>query len=228
VSPLTARTSVSGENLWACGEATVPHPAGPQAASPELLELMKRVGFNADVCTPDSGSDTMLANLRKGFTASHVSRAAASAREIGLPVLWTFLLGGPGENEQTVRETVGFMERALGPQDRILCTVGLRVYPGTDLERIAVEQGVVPAEWDPLEPTFYLSREVAPERILDLLEGSSRSAQVIHLHALQQPLVAWALRLHSVLHLPHPAWSAVPLYNRLRRLLGRGRINLTV
>ncbi len=48
---------------------------------------------------------------------------------------------------------------------------------------------------------------------------------MIHLHALQQPLIAWGLELHSALHLRMPPWSAVPLYNRLRRALPGGRIN---
>jgi hypothetical protein len=197
----------------------------PAGATPELLRLMRRAGFDAVVCTPDSGSDAVLSRLRKGFTASHAAQVAAWAREAGLPTLWTFLLGGPGESEDTIRETIGFMDRALGPRDRILCTVGLRIYPGTPLEGIAKEEGVLPAESDPLEPGFYLSPQVSVGRVLELVERAPRSAQMIHLHALQQPLIAWGLKLHSALHLRMPPWSAVPLYNRLRRALPGGRIN---
>ena len=197
----------------------------PAAATPELFDLMKRAGFDAVVCTPDSGSDAVLSRLRKGFTASHAAQVAAWARNADLPTLWSFLLGGPGESEATIRETIEFMDRALGPRDRILCTVGLRIYPGTPLEKIAREEGVLPAGSDPLEPGFYLSPQVSASRTLELIEDAPRSAQMIHLHALQQPLITWGLRLHSVLHLRRPPWSAVPLYNRMRRALGRGRIN---
>ena len=199
----------------------------PAGATPELLKLMKRAGFDSVVSTPDSGSDLVLSRLRKGFTASHAAQVAAWAREAGLPILWSFLLGGPGETDDTVRETIAFMDRALGPRDRILCTVGLRVYPGTPLEKIAEDDGVLPAASDPLEPRFYLSPQTSLSRLLDLIERAPRRAQIIHLHALQQPLIAWGLRVHSTLHLRMPPWSAVPLYNRLRRALPGGRINPT-
>jgi hypothetical protein len=195
----------------------------PAAATPELLTLMKRAGFDAVVCTPDSGSDIVLGRLRKGFTASHAARVAGWAGEAGLPTLWSFLLGAPGETEDTLRETIDFMDRALGPRDRILCTVGLRVYPGTPLEKIAHDEGALPAESDPLDPRFYLSSQIPLNRVLELIERASRSAQIIHLHALQQPLITWSLRIHSTLRLRMPPWSAVPLYNRLRRALPHGR-----
>ena len=55
----------------------------------------------------------MLASLHKGFTVAEVEQTAAYAREAGLPMLWTFLFGGPGETQDTVRETLHFLETSL-------------------------------------------------------------------------------------------------------------------
>ena len=173
------------------------------------------------MCTPESGSPGMLERLRKGFTVDDVARTAAAAREAGLPMLWSFLFGGPGECEETVRETLAFMERGLGLQDRILCTLGLRIYPGTELERIAREEGALEPGADLAEPTFYFSPQIAPERVLALLDGSRRRAQMLHLEALQRPFISWWLRVQAALGLPGPPWRHVPLYNRVAR--GRRR-----
>jgi anaerobic magnesium-protoporphyrin IX monomethyl ester cyclase len=187
----------------------------PAGTSGEMLRLMKRAGFTSVLCTPDSGSDRMLETLRKGFSVEHVARTTAWAQEAGLAILWSFLFGGPGETEQTVRETVRFIETALGPQDRILCTVGLRVYPNTELERVARAHGAIPTDADLVTPVFYCSPHILPARILELLDGSARRSQMLYLQTLQSLTIPWALRLQTALRMRGPLWREVPLYNRL-------------
>ena len=73
------------------------------------------------------------------------------------------MLGGPGETEETVRETLRFAETEIRPQDAAFFTIGIRIYPGTELEAIARKQGtlaVPPAKM--LTPVFYTSPEVDP------------------------------------------------------------------
>jgi len=187
----------------------------PAGTSQDMLKLMKQAGFTSVLCTPDSGSDRMLETLRKGFSVEQVARTAAWAREAGLAMLWSFLFGGPGEDERTVRETLGFIETALGPHDRILCTVGLRVYPNTELARIALEDGAVSHDADLMTPVFYCSPHVPPGRILELVDASARRSQMLYLQTLQRPAIPWALRAQAALRRPGPLWRDVPLYNRL-------------
>jgi radical SAM superfamily enzyme YgiQ (UPF0313 family) len=189
----------------------------PAGTSPELLGLMRRAGFRSVTCAPDSGCDGMLERLHKGFDAEQIARTAAWARETGLSVQWSFIFGGPGETEATVRETLRFIETALGPEDRILCTLGLRIYPRTDLERTARAEGLVTPHDDLIEPAFYLSPHISPARILELVDGSARRSQMLYLESLQRPFIAWAMQVHAMLGLRSPAWQAVPLYNRLTR-----------
>jgi len=192
----------------------------PGAVSLELLQLMRRAGFRSAVCTPDSGSKRMLEVLRKGFGLDEAARTAAYARQAGLSILWSFVSGGPGECEATVKESLRLMEGALGPQDRIMCTLGLRIYPGTELERIARTEGALRPQADLLEPTFYFSRQVSPKRVLDMLESSRLRPQMLYLEELQHRSLGWALRLHTALRLPGVPWAALPVYNRLARWVG--------
>ncbi len=138
----------------------------PGGVTRELLALMRRAGFTSLVCTPEAGSDRMLASLRKGFTADQVRVTARWAHEVGLPVLWMFMLGGPGECEETVRETRVLLEEVMGEHDRAVCTIGVRVFPDTELARTAVAEGSLSPDADLLRPTFYCSPDVTPRRIL--------------------------------------------------------------
>ncbi len=141
----------------------------------ELLVAMERAGFSGMGMTVESASDPVLAGLRKGFTAVHVHRAAGIIRRHDVPCLWIFLFGGPGETEETVRETLCFAEQEIRPQDAAFFTVGIRVYPGTELESIGRRQGVLavsPAEM--LAPVFYTSPDVDLRWMKGQVEDSVR------------------------------------------------------
>ena len=46
-----------------------------------------------------------------------------------------------GETGETVRETLRFAETRIGPRDVAFFNIGIRVYPGTELETIARDRG---------------------------------------------------------------------------------------
>ena len=65
------------------------------------------------------------------------------------------ILGGPGEDEDTLRETFSALEEVR--PDKVFAVSGIRIYPGTPLARLAVSEGGI-KEKDPLlEPAFYTS-----------------------------------------------------------------------
>ena len=104
---------------------------------------MEAAGFVAMGVTIESAADAVLARLRKGFTAEDVRRAAEVVRRHRIPCLWILLFGGPGETEATVRETLDFVHRSVRPQDVVFYNWRLRIYPGTELERMARAEGVL-------------------------------------------------------------------------------------
>ena len=154
----------------------------PRATSPELFDLMRQAGFNSMMITPEAGNDTMLRNLRKGFDMADVRRTARLARESGIASAWFFMLGGPGETRETVEETLAFVEGTLGWR-RCLTIVmtGIRILPGTELARAAVEEGYLAGDRDLAEPTFYLSPLVSEGWMLDRVNRTiNRCPGVVH------------------------------------------------
>src|SRR5690348_143088 len=121
----------------------------PAAVLPYLLDPMRAAGFRWLGITAESASDAVLERLEKGFDAARVREVAQQVERAGIGVLWIFLVGGPGETMRTLNETLAFASERLERGDAVYLTVGLRVYPGTTLHRIALDEGVVERD-DPL------------------------------------------------------------------------------
>lgn len=154
----------------------------PAGVSRELFVLMKRAGFRCLVITPDSASETMLRNLRKGFDAAQVHRTAELAKESGIRSTWFFLLGGPGETKQTVDETVSFAEQHLNSK-RILTIflTGIRLLPGTPLTQKAFAESYLSPDKNLCDPTFYFSKEVEEAWILYRINKAiGRCPTIVH------------------------------------------------
>jgi len=106
----------------------------------------------------ESGCDEILASLKKGFSRRDVVRSVREAHRAGLRTNCFLLLGGPGENERTVQESLELMLE-LSPT-QVTVTVGIRIYPGCEIHDIALREGVLEPGQNLLFPAFYLSPEV--------------------------------------------------------------------
>jgi len=154
----------------------------PRNVSRELFGIMKRAGFCSLVITPDSASETMLKNLRKGFGVAEVREAAELAREAGIQCSWFFLLGGPGETKETVEETVSFVETHLSsPKFLTIFLTGMRLLPGTPLTLKAIAENYIPADRDLCEPTFYFSPGLDEEWVINRInQAIARCPAIVH------------------------------------------------
>lgn len=154
----------------------------PIAVSAELFRLMKRAGFRYLVITPDSASEAMLENLRKGFDAERVRHTAELARQSGIHSTWFFLFGGPGETRQTVEETVSFVEKRLNSKQFLtIFLTGMRLLPGTPLTQLAMAEKYLPADADLSEPKFYFSSGVTENWILYRINKAiARCPSIVH------------------------------------------------
>lgn len=190
----------------------------PAAASPELLATMRTAGFTALGVTAESASDPVLQRLRKGFDAATVYAVSERIERAGIRTLWIFLAGGPGETAATLEETLDFAAWRLDRGDAVYLTVGLRVYPGTALHRIALDEGTVAADETLLSPTFYFSptlefaaavarlRRFAADHPRFMFSADSRSV-----------VLPYLTRMASVLRLPRPHWRYMGLFQRVAR-----------
>ena len=141
----------------------------PANVTTGLLELMKHAGFAQIDCTPDSASPGMIASMRKNFSRETLEKAAGYIREQGMPTIWFFIFGGPGETRETFLESMDFIDRFVLEEDMVQMTEGLRVYPGTGLYDTALAQGIVKESDSLVEPYYYVSPELGAEGLAELV-----------------------------------------------------------
>jgi anaerobic magnesium-protoporphyrin IX monomethyl ester cyclase len=193
----------------------------PAVAPTELLSAMRVAGFRSLGITAESASDAVLEKLEKGFNAAKVREVAERVETHGLRTLWIFLVGGPGETRQTLEETLRFARWRLGRGDAVYVTVGLRIYPGTTLHRIAIAEGVVPAGSSLLDPEFYFSRELVFETTVRRLKTFAADHPRFMFSADSRSVVLpYLTRAASVLNLPRPHWRYMGLFQRVSRAIG--------
>ena len=194
----------------------------PASATPELLAAMGPAGFRWLGITAESASDAVLARLDKGFDAQQVSSVAERVERAGMRVLWIFLVGGPGETPQTLEETLRFADWRLTRGDAVYLTVGVRIYPGTTLQRIATDEGVIGAGDPLLAPAFYFSPALDREAaVLRLREFARRHPRFMFSADSRSSLLPYLTRLASIMHLPGPHWRYMGTFQRLARVSGR-------
>ncbi len=134
----------------------------PAPFSRELALAMRDAGCAGINFGADNGDAGMLERLGRGFTPEDIGNATRWSKEAGLAVMLDLLLGSPGETAESLTRTVELVKRA-GP-DRAGVSVGVRLYPGTELaRRLAME------DQDPRQPLFFLEPEVA-SFVFDLLD----------------------------------------------------------
>ncbi len=200
----------------------------PLGTTPRLLGALRGIGVRAVLCTPDSFSGRMLGHLRKGFGPAALARAVGLLRGGGVDVCWFLVLGGPGETEGSVAETLAAVEREIPPDHVVIANLGLRVYPGTPLARLCRERGLVTGDDPLLQPTWFLEPDLDRQALLeDLAAWASRRPNVVFMG--EAPRRAWARRaLQSVLRIlagRRPAWAALPrLFSFLARVRDRGAV----
>lgn len=127
---------------------------------PELLNLLKAAGCFLVSIGNESGSQDILRALKKGFSKKDIEDTVKEAKRADLTVNCFLLLGSPGETRKTIEESTGFIA-GLAP-DMVSVTPGIRIYPGCELHRIAIEEGVVEPDQNLLAPTFYVSQKTRP------------------------------------------------------------------
>jgi radical SAM superfamily enzyme YgiQ (UPF0313 family) len=140
----------------------------PKWVDRELVELMARAGCCEVSLGFESGSDCVLTRFHKKFRAEEVRTIAGMFRDAGIRRTGFLMLGGPGETRETVEESLAFAD-SLG-LDSLKVTVGIRIYPETDLAATALAEGMIAPDDDLLRPAFYMAAELKewlPARIAD-------------------------------------------------------------
>jgi radical SAM superfamily enzyme YgiQ (UPF0313 family) len=151
-----ARRGLGGSLRWYAYCAPAPF-------SRALARAMRAAGCVGIDFGADSGCAAMLQRLGRPFSPADVLNAAKRAKEQGMAVMLDLLLGAPGESRESIEQTVALVRQA-GP-DRAGVSLGVRVYPGTELAaQVASKEyaGGLTGGNDPFEPLFFLEPQIAP------------------------------------------------------------------
>ncbi len=108
------------------------------AVDEHLLRLMKVAGCHQICFGVESADQQILRNIQKNISLDQVEKAVALTKKVGIDVRSSFMLGNPGETEETLKKTINFALR-LNPD---FASFNITTpYPGTELRNWASENG---------------------------------------------------------------------------------------
>lgn len=112
----------------------------------ELLMKLKKAGCYKIFFGIESGNQQILNNIRKGVRLQQIVQAVNWAKEAGLEILGSFMIGLPGETEETMRDTIEFAKRL--PLDLAKMSI-LIPLPATPIFEEWDKKGIIKTkDWD--------------------------------------------------------------------------------
>lgn len=88
-----------------------PFRADTKLVDSKMLRLAKKAGFWLIFYGVESGNQSMLDSVHKKLSLGEIERAVRLTKEAGLKVETSFIIGLPGETEQTARDTMQFYRK---------------------------------------------------------------------------------------------------------------------
>ncbi|VVB84842.1 Ribosomal protein S12 methylthiotransferase RimO [uncultured archaeon] len=76
----------------------------------ESMKVMKDAGCRLLDVGYESGSDTILKNIKKGITTEDSRKFTKDAKKVGLMILADVIIGMPGETKETAEDTIRFVK----------------------------------------------------------------------------------------------------------------------
>ena len=115
---------------WSCNaKANVPY---------ETLKIMRDNGLRLLLVGYETGNQQILNNIKKGMRTEFARRFTADCHKLGITIHGTFIMGLPGETQDTIEETIRFAKE-INPHTIQVSLAA--AYPGTSLYKQGVENG---------------------------------------------------------------------------------------
>jgi len=109
----------------------------------ETLKAMKEAGCRLLIVGYESGDQQILKNIKKGATIERARQFTKDCHKLGLVIHGDFIMGLPGENRETINNTIRFAKEL--DVETIQVSVA-HAYPGTELYDYAVKNGFMVAD----------------------------------------------------------------------------------
>ncbi len=105
----------------------------------EILTMMRKAGCDYICFGIESGSQKMLDLMHKDITVEQSKKAIELCKQVGILANPSFMLGFPGETEETIRESIEFCKEVDLPVNFFITCP----YPGTEIYGYAIEKGLI-------------------------------------------------------------------------------------
>ncbi len=130
----------------------------PDGLNDDIVSLMKKTGLIAVEIGADAACDRTLKKLGKGFSFQDIIACNDLFARHEVATSHYFMFGGPGENEETVKEGI---ENIINLKKCVVFIfMGIRILPNTPLARIAMRENIVSPGSGMLDPVYYISPEL--------------------------------------------------------------------
>lgn len=114
----------------------------------DLLKLMRISGCQAISYGVESGSETILRNIKKNITLAQVKEAIKASAKLDFHIKVFFMFSLPGESTQDIQATLRLIDELSSYGRKVVCIGAFTlIYPGTELELLAKEQGTLPLDF---------------------------------------------------------------------------------
>ena len=109
----------------------------------ETLKAMKEAGCRLMIVGYESGDPQILKNIKKGATVDMARRFTENCKKVGIKIHGDFIVGLPGETEETIRRTIQFAKEL--DTETIQVSVA-HPYPGTEFYDYVQRHGLITVE----------------------------------------------------------------------------------
>lgn len=117
----------------------------------ELLQTMKDAGLHQIMYGVESSSNDILRGINKRSNTEQIEAVIQMTKRVGIDVRAAFMLGNPGETEETMKDTLEFAKR-LNPEIAVFNIT--TPYPGTDMFNWADANGyLLTKDWEQYDLT---------------------------------------------------------------------------
>ena len=128
--------------------------------SPEIVNTMREAGCQAICFGVESGSQEILDLVKKKSNLDKVKEAMRMTQDVGITALASFIIGLPGETEETLKKTVEFANELHNEFGSLYGFHILAPFPGTEVRDSAAEYGleILSNDWTKYDANHVVTR----------------------------------------------------------------------
>ena len=121
----------------------------------DLLKRMHSLGCRFVSFGVESGSPRVIKRIHKGITLPQVQNVLDWCVDLGIYTKVFFMLGLPEETFEDGMMTVDYIKRVRSKINQVALSAGCSIMPGTEVERFAIERGLMAKDFDWTAEVYY-------------------------------------------------------------------------